>query len=54
MPAEEPNEPKNPPLMSGEKAIRDDLGGDPEPTEEQEETLERKVEEARERLDSEN
>lgn len=34
-------------LMGAEKAIEDDLGGSGEPTDEQKETLERKVEEAR-------
>lgn len=52
MPAEDPNEKPDPDLMAGEKAIRDDLGGSPEPTDEQEETVERKVEEARERMDT--
>lgn len=66
MPAEDPNEMQregSPPaeggdqtqgegLMAGEQAIEDDLGGSGEPTEEEKQHLERKVEEAKQRKDS--
>ncbi|HVL99733.1 MAG TPA: hypothetical protein VM324_10630 [Egibacteraceae bacterium] len=57
MPAEDPNEMQTNQgegegLLSGEKAILDDLGGSTEPTDEEEGTLEQKVDEARDRLSS--
>lgn len=39
-------------LMPAEQAIEQDLGGSAEPSDEQKETLERKVEEARQQQDS--
>lgn len=48
-PAEGDEQTRNQGLMGAEEAIEDDLGGSGEPTEKQKETLERKVEEAKQR-----